>query len=74
MPTDPTRGRQPTLRAVLSAIHIFDGYNVPITEFINECHEVQSAVSPQKKANVVILTLRQIARPSTKGAPLSTIY
>jgi len=72
--TDPTRERQPTLRAVLSAIHIFDEYNVPITEFINECHEVQSAVSLQKKANVVILTLRQIARPSTKGAPLSTIY
>jgi len=34
MPIDPTRGRQPTLRDVLSPVPIFDGYNVPITELI----------------------------------------
>jgi len=54
MSTDPMRGRQPTLRDVLFAVPIFDGYNVPITEFINKCREVQNVVSPQE-ANIVIL-------------------
>jgi len=55
MPIDPTRERQPTFRNVLSAVPIFDGYNVPITEFINECRGVQKAISPQEEASLVIL-------------------
>jgi len=53
MPTDPIR--QLTLRDILFAILIFDGYNVPITQFINECHEVQNTVFPQEEANIIIL-------------------
>jgi len=41
-------------RDVLSAVSISDEYNVPITQFINQCREVQT-VSPQEEANVVIL-------------------
>jgi len=57
MSTDLTRIRQSTFRDVLSVILIFDGYSVPITQFINECREVQNAVSSllQEEANVVIL-------------------
>jgi len=47
MSTDPIR--QLTLRDILFAILIFDGYNVPITQFINECHEVQNTVFPQEE-------------------------
>jgi len=72
MPTNPTQGRQSTFCDVLSAVPVFDGYNVPIIQFIDKCREVQNAISPQKKTNVV--TLLQIARPNTKDAPSSTVY
>jgi len=55
MLTHPTRGRQPTLlreHPLLSTVTIFDSYNVPITEFINECRRVQNAVSPQEETSV----------------------
>jgi len=55
MPTDPMQVRQPMLHDVLPFVAILDGYNVPITQFINECCEVQNTVFPQKEANVVIL-------------------
>jgi len=76
--TDPMQGGQPTLRDVLSTVPIinsnnkFDGYNVPITEFLNECRGVQNFFSGRGKCYNFIS--RQIAQPSTKGVPSSTIY
>jgi len=34
---------------------MFDGYNISISQFINECREIQNAFSPQEEVNVVIL-------------------
>jgi len=39
---------------ILSAVLIF-GYNMPITQFINECREIQNTVSLQEETNIVIL-------------------
>jgi len=68
---DPMRG-QSTLRNVLSTVPIFDGYNVPITEFLNECRGVQNFFSGRSKCCNFIS--RQIAQPSTKDVPSLTIY
>jgi len=70
MLTDSMRGR-PTLRDVLSSILIFDGYNMLIREFINECRRVQNTISSEEEASVILL--RQVARPSTRGASSATI-
>jgi len=74
MPTDPTRGQQPTLHDVLSAVPIF-GYNdiMPITEFINDYREIQNAISPQEETNVVIL-LRGKLRGRARKALQAIIY
>jgi hypothetical protein len=64
---DPTQGWQPILRDILTAVPVFDGYNMPPSQFIKECREVQNALLPHEKANVLILLrkLRGQARRAT---------
>jgi len=55
MPINPSEYGKPMFRNIFSAIPMFDEYNMPIFQFVNECYEIQSAVSSQEEANVVIL-------------------
>jgi len=73
VPIDPTRERQPTLRNVLSAVPILDGYNVPIAKFINECRGVQKAISPQEEASLVILLRGKLRGRVRKALRSATI-
>ncbi|KAH0946925.1 hypothetical protein HN011_010350, partial [Eciton burchellii] len=50
-----SQNRQPTLRDILTPVPEFDGYNIPLSQFIRECREVETAVSPDEEANVLIL-------------------
>jgi len=75
MLTGPMRRRQSTLRDVLPAVAIFDGYNVPITEFIKECRGVQNAVLPRQlketRDNCCNFTPKQVAEHERHS---STMY
>jgi hypothetical protein len=64
---DLTRRQHPTLRDILTAVPVFDGYNMPLSQFINECREVQNALLPHEEANVLIL-LRSKLRGWTRQA------
>jgi len=44
-----------TLHETLVAIPISDGYNVHITEFINECRGIQNVILPQEEASSLSL-------------------
>jgi len=55
LPTDLTRGRVLTLRETLLTVPISDGYNVHITEFINECRGIQNVILPQEASVVSYL-------------------
>jgi len=43
------------LRNISSAVPMFYGYNVPISQFVNDCREIQSVVLPHEETNILIL-------------------
>ncbi|KAH0945138.1 hypothetical protein HN011_003376, partial [Eciton burchellii] len=49
------QGQQPTLRDILTPVPQFDGLNIPLSQFIRECREVETAVTPNEEANILIL-------------------
>jgi len=73
---NPTRSWQRTLRDIVDPIPVFNGYNPPLSQFIRECREVQTAVSPDEEANVLILLrgkLRGRARQALQGRRFTNI-
>jgi len=69
-------GRQPTLRDILTAVPQFDGFNIPLSQFIKECREVETAVTPNEEANVLILLRGKLsgrARQALQGRHFPTI-
>jgi len=76
LPTDLTRGRVLTLRETLLTVPMSDGYNVHITEFINECRGIQNVILPQEEASVVTYLrskLRGEARQALHQQQFTTI-
>jgi len=68
--------REPTLRDILTPVPEFDGYNIPLSQFIRECREVETAVSPDEEANVLLLLrgkLRGRARQALQGRHFASI-
>jgi len=76
LPTHLTRGRVLTLRETLLTIPMSDGYNVDITEFINECRGIQKVILPEEEASVVTYIrskLRGEARQALHQQQFTTI-
>jgi len=72
----PRLGRQPTLRDILIPVPPFEGFNIPLSQFIRECREVETAVMPNEKANVLILLRGKLsgrARQDLQGRHFATI-
>jgi len=70
------RGRQPTLRDILTPGPQFDGFNIPLSQFIRECREVETAVTPNEEENVLILLRGKLsgrARQALQGRHFATI-
>jgi len=70
------RGRQPTLRNILTSVPQFDGFNIPLSQFIRECREGETPVTPNEEANVLILLRSKLsgrARQVIQGRHLATI-
>ncbi|KAH0944444.1 hypothetical protein HN011_009616, partial [Eciton burchellii] len=72
-------GRQPTLREILTPVPRFDiplGFNIPLSQFIRECREVECAVMPHEEANVLILLRGKLtgrSRQALQGRQFATI-
>jgi hypothetical protein len=70
------QGRQPMLRDILTPVPQFDGFNIPLSQFIRECCKVETAVTPNEEANVLILLrskLRGRARQALQDRHFATI-
>jgi len=52
---------------------IFDGFNIPLSQFIRECREVESAVMPHEEANVLILFRGKLSGRARQGRHFATI-
>jgi hypothetical protein len=74
--TPVSKRGQSTLRDILSPVQQFDGFSIPLSQFIRECREVETAVTPNEEANVLILLRGKLsgrARQVLHGRNFATI-